>query len=371
MASDLGGYPMPTINTSPLPSSTLKIANIKDIWDVMNPSIGESCQKDVSVSWNTTFDRLTTMGVNAIAITPWTFFMSTKNGWTLPVAGTSPRVSQMTDENVKWIVGLAKARGLKVYWVNQIQAVINPDGSYFDNSTTTATDVNKAVQALKPYLAERGKFLQSIGVDGVILGSWYWVNFGTYLGTDAFAAANLEMINSLKKSFRGDIVYSPSGVGDITESLNSVVNKYIYSTYVGFDNSSIAGYSVGSVKSQYMQSISLYQQASSGKPLIFEASIQSRAGYFTYKQGYFDPFCTSSGSNPCVQNTLSGDFSLQAIFTEAVLEVAASMGQGLSGIVMPYFVDPNLLPPQSFYNQDATVRGKPSEYIFYKWFSGK
>jgi hypothetical protein len=369
LASDLGGYSLPRINVSPLPSGVLKMANIKDIWDIINPSIAESCTKDVSVAWNVTFDRLIKVGVNAIAITPWSFLYASNQNWRLPIAGADPRVSQMTDADVRWIVGLAKARGFKVYWVNQIQGVIKADGSYLTESETTVEHVQKAVAAIKDYLVERGTFLKSVGIDGVIMGPWYWVNFGNYLGTAGMSSANLEMMSSLKQNFTGEIIYGASGVGEITAELNTIVDRYIYNQYVGFDSSTIASYSVDAVKSMYAQGISEFLVATSGKPLVIDASIQSRAGFFTYSPGYYDPFCTASGNNPCIQTTLRADFGLQAIFTEALLETSPMFGSKLGGVIMPYFVSPNLLPPASFYNQDATVRGKPAEYIFYKWFN--
>ena len=368
-AADLGNYTLPTISTVALPSGVLKLANIKDIWDVLNPSIGESCTKDVSVAWNVTLDRLVKVGVNAISITPWSFFYSGSSTWTLPVAGTDSRVSQMTDEDIKWIVGLAKARGLKVYWVNQIQGVIRPNGSFYTTEETTKSDVEKAVAALKIYLAERGSFFKSAGIDGVIMGSWYWVNFGTYLGNSGLSSANVEMINALRQQFKGEIIYSASNYDEITTEMNAVIDKYIYNQYLGFNDASIANFSVAIVKTQYTQSINAFLNAIGGKPLIFDTTLQSRAGYFTYSPGYYDPFCTGRGNNSCIQTTLAADYSMQAIFTQAVLESAATTGQRLGGIFMAYFVSPNLLPPSSFYNQDATVRGKPAEYIHYKWFN--
>lgn len=371
LAADAGQYPLPVIKNQPLPGGTLKLAIIKDIWDVMNPSIGESCQNDVVATWNTAFDRLAQLGVNAISITPWTFFFTSSNGneWTLPVAGTVPQVSQMTDSDVRWIVSLAKARGFKVYWVNQVQVVSRPDGSLLDPSATTRSDVTRAVSTLTTYLTERGRFLQSAGVDGVILGAWYWVNFSSYLGTEGMASANVSMINALKTAFTGEILYAPGSVDDITPALNGVVDRYLYNTYVGFDETSIRDYSVDAVKNQYVNNIPTYRSASGGKPLIFDATIQSRAGYFTYSPGYYDPFCTPRDTNVCIQTTLTADFSLQAIFTEAVLEAGTASGSDFGGVAFAYFVHPNLLPPQSFYNQDATVRGKPAEYILYRWLT--
>lgn len=369
LATDLGNYSLPRINVVPLQSGVVKIANIKDIWDVLNPGIVESCTKDISFAWNTTFDRLIKVGVNAISITPWSFLYYGNQNWRLPVAGADPRVSQMTDADVRWIVGLAKARGFKVYWVNQIQGVIKTDGSYLTESETTVEHVQKAVAAIKDYLAERGAFLQSVGIDGVIMGPWYWVNFGNYLGIAGLSSANIQMMSSLKQNFTGEIVYGASGVGEITTELNTVVDRYIYNQYVGFDSSTIGSYSVEAVKSMYTQGISEFLSVTAGKPLVIDASIQSRAGFFTSSPGYYDPFCTSSGENPCIQTTLRADFGLQAIFTEALLETTPLFGSRLGGVIMPYFVSPNLLPPASFYNQDATVRGKPAEYIFYKWFN--
>jgi hypothetical protein len=69
---------------------------------------------------------------------------------------------------------------------------------------------------------------------------------------------------------------------------------------------------------------------------------------------------------------MRGDYSMQAVFTEAALEFIASKSPGvIGGVTMEYHMNANLLPPSNFFNIDATVRGKPAEYIFYQWFNAK
>lgn len=368
---DVGSFQLPAINAVALPANTLKLAYIKDIWGLTNPGIADGCVNDVALAWTTTLDKLKQLGVNAIAVTPWTYFFKSTTGWTLPVAGTNPWVSTMTDDHLKWVIGQAHARGLKVYWVNQIQAVQLAQGGMLSPEATTLSDVQDAVSTMKTYLTERGKTLQAMGVDGAILGTWYWVNFASYLGDAGMSAAATQLINAMKQNFQGEIVYGPSSVMEIGADLKQVVNRFVYNTYVGFDSTSFANYSVSTIKSQYQSGLTDFKNAIGSAGLIFDTSIQSRAGFFTSSPGYFDPFCTPSGNNPCIQDTLVGDYSMQSVWTEAVLEVAASQGAALGGVFMAYFVHPNLLPPASYFNTDATVRGKPAEYIFYKWFNQK
>jgi hypothetical protein len=319
-----------------------------------------------------TLDRLVQLNVNTIALTPWGWFKAGTSGWTIDKAGIA-QGSNFTDENLAWFVSQAKARGMKVIWVNQLQGVILPDGRFLDPNVTTAADVDKAMAALKTYLTERGGVLQSAGVDMVFLGSYYWVNFESYMSVATFTAKTKELFQALKQNFKGQIAYGSGSSEYLTPELVAAVDFIRLSpSTASYSESDAQQFSVADLKSRFAGSYQDVAPRIGTKPIIWEFNKQSRKGFLTDPIGYYDPFCTPQGSEKCIQLKLTGDFSFQAVFTEASFQfVNERAPNSIGGVVMEYFPDGNLLPPHMFANIDASVRGKPAEYIYYKWFTAK
>jgi hypothetical protein len=368
-ASDIGSYALPIINAVALPASALRIAQMKDTWQINNPSYGYGCTKDMATAIANTMARLATLNVNAIALTPWGVMQYNANGSSKVIDAANASGSGMTDAHIAWYVKQAHAAGMKVIWVNLIQTALNPDGSSL--SSTTTSHVTSAYAALDTYFAERGAALQAAGVDGIILGPWHWTNFENYQTPTEFINSNVNLITTLRKSFSGKVYFAlPSNPKYINASLNSVVDAYIWSggfNYSGSNNP--ANFSVTDIFTQLRNSYSAYITAIGSVPIIWDPSVQSRQGFFTTNPGYYDPFCTQGGSSDCQQLNMAGDFSLQAVVVEASMEFFATHLSQSAGFLMNYVRDSNLLPPAQFNNMDATVRGKPAEYIYYKWFN--
>ena len=368
-AADIGSYALPAINAVPLPASALRIASMKDTWSINNPGFGYGCTKDMQTAVRNTMTRLAALNVNTIALTPWGVIQYHSDGSSSIVAAADLNGSGMNDEDIAWYVRQAHAAGMKVIWTNQIQIALNPDGSNLSN--TTSANVTSAYTALNTYLASRGAALQSAGIDAILLGPWYWTNFENYQTSAEFINSNVNLIASLKTSFSGKIYFNLPSPSNINSSLNSVVDAYIFSGGVNYNQSDIANFSVSDIKTKLLNKFNTYSTVVGSVPIIFDPSIQSRQGFFTTNPGYYDPFCTASGSSACQQLSMTGDFSMQATVIEASLEfLAGHLGQ-YGGVIMNYVRDSNLLPPAKFTNIDATVRGKPAEYIYYRWFNAR
>ena len=291
-AEDVGDFPLPTIAAQPLPSETQRIAFIKDIWDLQAPGGGTECVKDIAEATRVTLDRLADLNANAIALTPWGWFKSGENGWSIDKAGIA-QGSNFTDENLSWFVSQAKARGMKVIWVNQLQGVIQPDGRFLDPGTTTAADVEAAHEALETYLAERGAVLESAGVDMVFMGSWYWVNFESYYTVDAFTSRTQALFQALRQSFKGEIAYSPASSDYLTPELLEAID-FIRTgpSTAGYSEDDVAQFSVEDLKQKFEAPYQELAAKVGTKPLIWEFNKQSRKNFLTDPIGYYDPFCT-------------------------------------------------------------------------------
>jgi hypothetical protein len=372
--ADLGDYSLPAIKSTALPSSALRLAYVKDIWSLLNPNLAQGCVFDMGLAVDSMFDRLERLNINSVAVTPWSWFDARQQKWrVIPAGDASSDIypSEWTDSNLQWFVERAKKRGFKVYWVNQIQAAFTTQSAILSAGDTKDDDVRKAYDALDAFLLERGLFLQQIGVDGIFLGSWYWANFENYLPAAEFSSRTAQMIGKIRENFRGKIVYSVAGPDAITSDLTSRVDYFVYPLGVRYSAEDIKNFSVTDIKTKLAAEYERYADKLNGKPVFWQPHIQSRRDFFP-TQEYFDPFCTARGDIRCPQEAMRGDYSMQAVFTEAALEFIASKSPGMiGGVTMEYHMNANLLPPSNFFNIDATVRGKPAEYIFYQWFNAK
>ena len=372
--SDLGDYPLPEIKATALPGTALRMAYIKDIWSLLTPNLAQGCVYDMGLALDSMFDRLERMNVNSVAVTPWGWFDARKDKWRVVPAGDKSSdiyPSEWTDENLKWFVDRAKKRGFKVYWVNQIQAAFKTQTANLSVGDTTASDIRKAFDALDDFLLARGRYLQTLGVDGIILNSWYWTNFESYLPVTEFSSRTAGLIEKLRENFRGKVVYSFAGADAITSELSSRIDYFVYPLGVRYSAEDIKNFSVADVKNKLELEYTKYASKLGGKPILWQPHIQSRREFFT-TQDYYDPFCTPRGDIQCPQEGLRGDLSMQAIFSQATLEfISTKPAVMIGGVSMEYHMNANNLPPSNFFNIDATVRGKPAEYIFYKWFTAK
>ena len=368
-ADDLGSYSLPQIKAQPLPSNSIKMADIKDIWTLVYPNT--NCARDPAKVIDATLSRLAISGINAISITPWAIFnVSAAGAWSVIPAGDLDG-SAMSDDDIGYIVTEAHKRGMAVYWRNQIQIVQRADQTQLQASGTVQSDVNSAIDAMGLYLQERASTLQRLGVDGIKIGPWYWVNFENYLDKTTFVSKFATLINGIKTRFSGKIVLDLDD-GTADPALYSLADYYLFSRFPNYDSTSIANLSVADMTSQMKAAFAPYVVKLGNKPVILDVGPQSREGFYTTNLGYFDPFCTPVAGSPCPQMNMRGDYSAQAIWYEAELEAfVGSPGINLGGVSMPYIFFDNLLPSEWFPNIDATVRGKPAEYVLYKWFTAK
>jgi hypothetical protein len=353
-AEDLGSYSLPQIRAKPLPSTSIKLAHIKDIWTLVYPN--SNCARDPIRVIDATLDRLSTIGVNAISITPWAIFSISSSGvWKVTPAGDIPG-SEMSDEDIGYVVAQAHKRGMKVYWRNQIQIARKSDQSVLLPNATTLADVTLAMDAMTSYLQERATTLQSLGVDGINIGPWYWVNFETYFSKETFVAKFSTTIKDIRSRFSGKIVLDLDDF-TIDPLISSQIDYYLFSKLPIYNSTSIIDLSVADMSAQMKAAFSPFVGKLGGKPVILDVGPQSREGFYTFNSGYFDPFCTPNSDSLCPQLNMRGDYSAQAIWYEAELETFVDNPDiNLGGLSVPYILLDNLLPSAWFPNIDATVR---------------
>lgn len=373
----LGRYAMPAVNPVPLGDGVLKMAGFVDAWFALRPNGVSGCFKDMRESFTATLDRLERLGANTVVLIPWTTFDGSSATWKVV------QQAAITDGQFEWAVAQAKRRGFKVYWMNQIQvASRNPDGTgYYDSTNTTSQEVLRAMDALVPHLEERGAFLQRLGVDGVLMGPWYWVNFEGYLNPATFAERTGAVLRAMKKSFSGKIAYDVSAVLAQYPAVSSLIDYYRLGPTAFYDTTTMDRFSLADLKDQFHRyhtqpfpgsQTPSYKDLVGNKPIIWEPRLDTRQDQFT-NPGFVElTFCMPDADSACGQRKYKPDFSMQAVLLEAQLQFIASLPRSsLAGVSFPYWLDDNLYPTNNFPNLSGSIRAKPAEVIAYRWFTAR
>lgn len=375
--ADLGQYTLPALQPRALPASTMRIVGLKDVWSVWAPNYVVGCVKDIKVAFNNTLSRVIALGGNTIILTPWTFFDGSKDKWRV-FNPSELNTSTMNDTALAWAVGEAKKRGLKVIWMNQIQGASKGNGAFWLSSEATAEQVLKSYDALDEYMLERGALLQKLGVDAVMMGSWLWADFSSVLDQATFARRTQSILSQLRKNFKGKIIYEASDVTLTDAALTSLIDMYSYTPQANYSDNDLNQFSLQNLKARYTTHFDRLRNLLAGKQVIWVLGAPSRRDIYT--TGYLEETFCSAGygldagnySNKCLQMSKQADFSMQALIYEASFEfLTEQSGIQHSGVTTEYWMDNNLLPSTTFPNLAASVRGKPAEYIAYKWFTAR
>lgn len=375
--TDLGQYALPAIAPRALPASTMRIVGLKDVWSVWAPNYVVGCVKDMKVAFNNTLNRVIALGGNTIILNPWTFLDGSKDKWRV-FNPSELNTSTMNDAALTWAVGQAKKRGLKVIWINQIQGASKGNGAFWLSSDATPEQVLKSYDALDEFMLDRGALLQKLGVDAVMLGSWLWADFSSVLDQATFAKRTENLLRKLRQNFKGKVIYEASDVTLTHPALTGLIDMYSYNPQAHYPDSEMQQFSLQDLKSRYRSSFEKMRNHLIGKQVIWGLGAPSRRDIYT--TGYMEETFCSGGygldagpySSKCLQLTKQADFSMQALIHEASFEfLSEQTGIQHSGVSVEYWMDNNLLHSTTFPNLAASVRGKPSEYIAYKWFTAR
>lgn len=384
----LSGKSLPNIAPKPLSSTIARVVQLKDVWGKPNkqgyshtPNFTPGCVNDVRVNFQRTIARLKQLNADTIVLIPWTVFDGSKDPWRVenPAETLS---STIGDEDLRWIVAEARRNNLKAWVSVQIQGArktANQGGSsqYWLSTEATQERVLKSYDALDIFLEERGKFYQDIGVDGVILGGWYWAGFEGVLPSATYLQRTEQKIKKLKVNFKGSIIYYASDAVAKSTSVSSVIDIFAFSPSNSFSAEQVKTITVDQLKQEYLRQAEGFKGFGVTKPVLWSIGAPSRADYFD--SGYLEEtFCTagfgldgSAFSNKCIQRDKVVDLGLQAMIYEAQLRALSEQrALNIVGVTTnDYWMDSNLMPSVTFSNLGYSIRGKPAEYIVYKWFA--
>jgi hypothetical protein len=384
----LGAFTLPEIKSTPLGATVSRVIGVKDVWGKPNkegysftPNFVPGCVDDVRVSFKRTITRLKQLKADTVILIPWTFFDGSSEKWRVenPAETLS---STIGDADLRWMVAEARRNDLKVLVSVQIQGArktknIGGSSEYYSTADASVERVVKSYDALDEFLAERGKFYQEIGVAGIILGGWYWAGFEGVLDRETYISRTRQKIEQLKKDYRGQVIYyaTPSIAEDSATS--ALIDIFGVSVFNPFTENDLDRLTVDVLQEEYLRQIESISTWVKSKPIMWVIGAPSRADYLY--TGYLEEtFCTagfdldgSRPSNRCIQRDKKVDLGLQAMVYEAQFRAfTSSRGLNVVSVVSTdYWMDSNLLPNVTFPNLAFSVRGKPAEYVVYKWFT--
>ena len=207
----------------------------------------------------------------------------------------------------------------------------------------------------------------------------YWTGFERALDPATFAARTAQMLKKLKLNFSGKILYDYSDTIAQSPDIVDLVDEFYASLWgANLTKEETSNLSVNMLKKKYISTINQIKSKTKSKPIIWGTSTPSWVEYY-WTSTFLDlSFCIAAVgegprndlSKPCIQRDIPTDFSIQAIVLEAAMEALSDSGSLSNNGVSTsrYWLDSNLFPSTTFPNLDSSIRGKPAEYILYKWF---
>jgi len=365
-ASYLGAFPLPAIQGGPLPVAVSRGAAVKDYWNFgrTNPSTNAGCSGDIHAAFINTLQRLRNLGADHVDIFQDAYLVDV-NAASLEFDLT--RRIEISDAELAWIVGAAKAAGLEVHEYMQIDGA---DVNYVPLPTPPTRDWASAyLDAYTRFIVGRAAVAQSDGIQAFQL-DWgaYWFDWTPY--RDLFIPKMTAAAQQVRAVFSGKILYGAeapwiSNDPDLMNSIDWFIGDIFGIQFTAADNENIT---VPQLREKYLAFITGLGNVlgPTKRPVVWHIYAQSHRDFLL--NGWVeDGFCVSG----CAQNAVRTDFSVQAIAYEAMLEaVSTQTAFTTAGVTAgSYWYVDVMLPAQSFPNISQSWRNKPAESILYRWFA--
>lgn len=386
-AGYIGKFAIPSAGGR-LPSAWGRAIELKDYYPAAIPTTSQC--KDVTTyarnQYKVELDKIKAIGADTVWIANYGRWKDiNKIPWQLEKSSM-----QIPETELAFFIVEAKKRGLKVYlgWQMYVSDVLGNSYSYNgDYTTEQMTNVMLGHRELMRYLSD---FAAVTGVDGLAVD---WQAFNPLnLWQDNIKEIYISQLSStidlIKSKFNGKLILGYNGVVFPDSRLISKVDVARVGLFANVSEEENANLTVSLLKERFRNRLqvdySLIGNLRDINPNIkfdLQASIQSRDKYFV--NGWVeDGFCVAGGiGDPCIQRTYITDFSVQALGTEAMLQVVSEQSYFVVDIVSAgvYWHSDYLLPGADmaatngelqldFPNLSASVRNKPAELIIKEWF---
>lgn len=393
----MGYYDLPSVKGAPYPEYVNAGIGIKDIFLTDNPAFILNDYKPgktgcdgtslLTTEIDRTLERYQNIGVEYVFLPQWHWMEILSDGsW--QVRDANETFGPAKNEDLEYFVRKAKTLGLKVFMINDIDyAVYRQSDGWYDGSSAHTPEFNeenfqKWLDAYTRFVEEKITFYEEIGVD--VLELTCYCMFGPHY--PSFSNSNyqdyLDVVKSLKELLPNTGIETAIRISAIqTERLDdfiSIADTLIIEGNPNIDD--LPDISVESIRENY----ELYEldiALPTGKDIIFTIfPFQSRENALTTPGYLEETVCTSQlftfnlDNQVCLQDLTYPDFSLQAVTFEGALEainqkLPATYGGEITIMSLDTWMTDVLLPYTAFPNLGNTIRNKPAEGIFKKWFS--
>ena len=350
---------------------------MKDVWEPANASYVTGCSATARAELTRTIERIKALGGDYLTLDPWTFIGTDAGGaWRILNPGDLTGSSTMNDADLAWAVGEAHRLGLKVHWVNQIQGLV--DGGTVTVPAATRANVSRFLTAYSPYMIERATFLQSIGVDAMMVSCQCFTVLEDAAFADLYEAGMAALLPQIRARFAGKIRFYAHPSIMTNAAIRDNVDLVAMGLWLDVTAAEVPTLTAAILKAKFGDTFTSLDTLYHGltKPIIFEIGVPSRTDYYT--TGYLEEtFCTSGfnvitgSTDSCIQQAMTADLSLQAMYYEAFLEAVKAQPFYTTGAVESagYWMVDGTRPSNTFPNLAFSVRNKPAEGILKAWFA--
>ena len=376
----MGTNELPPIKGAPF-SSNFKLGMfMKDIMLTDNPSFNRGCKGSLKSEFDKTITRLKKLGVEYAYIPQWHWIgVNADSSWY--IIRSEDSFGPLSDSDLSHFVKAAHASGIKVMMMNQIQGLRQSNGNSI-LPDANPTNYRKWFDAYQAYILERAPYFQSLGIDVWELGcnACVFMDHGTGSSADQafFAAEYQKLLPQMKQLFKGQLAFGAGGASWLINTPSILDNIDIVVTGVWDNNfvpSASQPFTIGNFKANLNTNATQFDRA--GKTVLVTLGMQSRANWFSLRGYMEETGCVSSMGNlnmsdsGCIERDTSPDFSMQAIYYEAVFEYLSSLTFKGNVIVAPgdMWETDSMISIDVFPNIAATIRNKPAEGIVKSWFA--
>ena len=384
--SFLGTRPLPLLESSDQLSSNINRGmRIKDVWEVNNAAYVRGCRHLIREAYMVTLERLKALGVDYLTLAPWTFGVLTATGEVRIGNPSEMQSSTISDVDLRWAVEQAQQNGLKVHWLNQIQALCQdtfvPCVDASSRGTTTGT-VATFMGAYRTFMLDRAALLNALGVDVMQVACICY--FPTWFD-NAIVRVYLDSLNTLvpdiKKVFDGKVRMGWNPALAEYPVLLANIDYLDHGTWSNLSPEEYDKADVDALASEFFANWECNIKRCNPRfvdqiaqiPAIFGLGAPSHA---KAEGSYEETFCTTTimlgpeDKERCVQRSVQADFALQANVIQAQLR--AFRDQNVVAVHAFEFGDywpvNKLDPTTSFPNIAYSPRNKPAEAVLRHWF---
>jgi len=401
-----------------LNNDVVRAIAIKDIISFDNPNWtsakrqADNAGDDLHDAFDQIAQNLQQLGIEHATITQWSWGSVNQDG-TFSILDPNGFFGPIRNLDLEYFTEAMSELDIEVGMWSQIQAFVTDEGSTF-LPESNQENIVKWYDAYAEFVTDRAPFYQDIGItewkidcDFCAVGPMYDAIAGGE-NRQLILQETIDIIDLARTNFFGELTIqndfnyvfqAPTQENqqlyDLESELLSKVDGVHASLYTSehtaaklsklIENDAATQDVIAMFKEEFSSSILQIQELAQLVDKIYvNIQLQSRSDVFS-NPGYLEETGKTSqiqtsdsgfievdtSLDVSVQESTQVDFSIQAIYFEAAMQVLQSLNVNAEIIVIAgeYFVPVQIIPDDTYPNLGATIRDKPAEFVVQQWFS--